>query len=452
MPYDKIVEGMVVVISRPPGQSYDDYAQQMSAYTLSKDPEDFTKRTTMPHFWFRGNLITSEEKALAFAYTFMGVRLDCAQCHKHPFDRWSQNDFKQFAAIFERVKSGISPECKDRHEQLRKELGVPEVLDTAAKRRQAYWRWAAEGKVVPWPEVFIAPNLTDARDAADKALPKLLGGSIVDVNQVNDPRRPLMDWLLEKDNPYFAKAIVNRLWAHYFGRGIVEPADDLNLGNPPSNPQLFDDLARRFVESGYDLKWLHREIVSSLAYQRSWKPNDTNRHDERNFSRVLIRRLPAEVAVDAIYLATANSMTVKNFANSASNRRIGVQATADLSRTEYSLAVFGKPLRTINCDCEREQNPSLAQAIFIRNDQDLHAMLDRKDGWLAELSQANPASDPDQFAEWIRTAYLRTLSRRPSDQELTRSQEHIKIADKPIEGLRDVLWALLNTQEFITNH
>ncbi|MBI5758389.1 MAG: DUF1553 domain-containing protein [Planctomycetales bacterium] len=453
LPYDKLVEGMVVVVSRRPEQTYEDFALQMTQYVLAKNPVDFTARDTMPHFWFRGNLATADDKALAFAYTFMGVRLDCAQCHKHPFDRWSQQDFKQFAAIFERVKGGISPESKPAYDKLRADLGVPDKLNTAAIRRQTYWRLAAEGKMVPWPEVFIA------RDAKpDGAKPKLLGGDEIDLATIDDPRRPLMDWLRRRDNPYFARALVNRFWAHYFGRGIVEPADDLNLGNPPSNPELFDELTTAFIEHGYDLKWLHREITRSAAYQRSWRTapvagalRDPATSD-RNFSRAMIRRLPAEVAIDAMLMATGHTKLVDGFATTMKDRRIGVQATADLTRTEFSLAVFGKPLRNINCDCEREQQPSLAQAIFLRNDQDLHAMLGRKEGWLAELTKEKDLNDPSRRDELIRLAYLRTLSRQPSDRELTRAQRHFEsAASDPRDGLRDLLWVLLNTQEFITN-
>jgi hypothetical protein len=449
VPYDKIVEGMIVGVSRRPGQSYEDYALQMTSYVRKQDPVDFTNRDSMPNFWFRGNLATADDKALAFAYSFLGVRLDCAQCHKHPFDRWSQQDFKQFAAVFERVRWGVSPECKPAYNQLREDLGVPKMKN-AAERRQSYWRWAGEGKIVPWPEVFIAPQ-ADAKSAQDVA-PKLLGGDEIELTDGADPRLPLMAWLREPGNPYFAPAFVNRLWAHYFGRGIVEPADDLNLGNPPSNRELLDYLATAYIERGYDMKWLHREIASSDAYQRSWRTNDTNRTDERNFSRALVRRLPAEVAVDAMRMATANSRQADTFLSTRKDRRIGVQATADHVRTEFSLAVFGKPLRTVNCDCEREQELSLSQVLFVRNDQDLHAMLGRPDGWLAEVGKDQHLRDAEKLNELVRLAYLRTLSREPSLRERERSLKHFDRSADKLEGLRDLMWALLNTQEFITNH
>lgn len=451
VPYDKIVEGMVVAVSRPAGQKYGDFALAQSAYVLTKDPEDFTARQTMPHFWFRGNLATSDDKALAFAYSFMGVRLDCAQCHKHPFDRWSQQDFKQFAAIFDRVQWGVSPECKSDYDQLREDLGVPRMKD-AAERRQSYWRWAREGKAVPWPEVFIGAVKRKDSSPHEDLTPKLLGGAEIDLDRVDDPRRVLMDWLRQPDNPYFAQVWVNRVWSHYFGRGIVEPADDFNLANPPSNRELLDYLSRAFVGHGYDMKWLHREITASRAYQMSWHTNETNGDDERNFSHGRIRRLPAEVAVDAMLQATASSKRAAAYLTEIKDRKIGVQATADHSRTEFSLAVFGKPLRTINCDCEREQEPSLAQAVFLRNDQDLFTMLDRRDGWLAGLAKEKSLGDAARREELVREAYLRTLSREPDAEELARSLQHLARSDDTLSQLRDLVWALLNTHEFITNH
>lgn len=344
---------------------------------------------------------------------------------------------------------------------MRTELGVPEKLSTAAIRRQTYWRWAGEGKAVPWPEVFVAADHDwesgkgakerKKSDTSNPIEPKLLGDSTIDVQHVDDPRRALMDWLREPDHPYFAKAIVNRLWAHYFGRGLVDPPDDLNLANPPSNPEVFDYLSKAFIEHGYDLKWLHREITQSATYQRSWRTKPSNRTDDHNFSHAIIRRLPAEVVVDAIRMATGNSQVSNRFATQVKERRIGYQVMADLARTEFPLAVFGKPLRTVNCDCEREQQPSLAQAIFVRNDRELHAMLNRPDGWIEELRKENAKNRIDPEAS-IREAFLRSLSREPKASELARSQQHVDSQPDPVEGIHDLLWSLLNTQEFITNH
>jgi hypothetical protein len=439
--YDRIVAGIVLGTSRQKRQSYDDFALEQSAYVRTANPVDFAAQDQMPHFWFRGNITEPEEKALAFAYTFLGVRLDCAQCHKHPFDRWTQRDFQRFTALFERIRTGIAPDAVAAHQRLKDALGVPKMKN-AAERRQTYWRLARQGKAVPWPEVYIgAPQKGEAQ-----ATGKLLAGPEVDLTRVEDPRVPLMDWLRQRDNPYFAPALVNRVWAHYFGKGLVDPPDDHNLGNPASNPELLRYLARGFSDNGYDMKWLHREITRSRTYQLSWKPNTTNREDDRNFSHALIRRLPAEVAVDALFQATAGAEQLARATTGVAGRRIGVQATADERRTEFALVVFGKPLRKVNCDCERGSDPSLLQSIFLRNDPDLLAMLDRRDGWLREV---DPKADHDSL---IREAYLRSLSRLPNASERARCRQHLAGAANPAEGLRDLLWALLNTQEFITNH
>lgn len=448
--YHEIARGLIVAVSRRPGQNYTDFATEMSLYTRNKDPLDYATREYMPHFWHRGNLGLPEEKALAFAHVFMGVRLDCAQCHKHPFDRWSQQDFKQFTAFFERINRGIAPDAVDEHEAMQKSLGYP-IKKPAAERRGFYLQLHRAGKPAPWREVYIEPLLEKGQKRRGSYLPsgitpRILGGAEFPDRADVHPLEPVMNWLLEKDNPYFAPAFVNRVWAYYFGRGIVDPPDDFNLGNPPGNRELLDYLARGFVEHGYDMKWLHREICNSDAYQRSWQPNKTNTADEVHFSRAMIRRLPAEIAIDAIDLATLEPKQRPAWFRDHSKRRIARQATAYNSRTEFGLVVYGKPLRLSNCDCERENAPSLLQTIYLRNDQDLHAMLDRPTSWVKNL---DPKAEPDDLIE---EAYLRCVSRPPTDRELERCRQYLRAAPNASTGVRDVLWALLNTKEFITNH
>jgi Protein of unknown function (DUF1553)/Protein of unknown function (DUF1549) len=445
--YDKIAEGMIVANSRHPGESYDEYSARMASYVLTKQPADFATETHMPHFWFRENLKTPEEKALGVAYTFLGVRLECAQCHKHPFDRWTQQDFQQFAALFSRVTKGVPPESQAAYDAIKGQFDA-ETLRTAATRRQTYWKLARQGEKVPWPEVFVsALGEKLPKDAEDlPPVGKLLGGATVAALTDPDPRVPLMAWLRARDNPYFAPAFVNRIWAHYFGRGLVNPPDDFNLANPPSHPELLAELAAGFRDSGFDMKWLHRQIAGSRTYQLTWRPLAANRDDERNYSHAAIRRLPAEVLIDAVQQATAGVKEMAEAISNTKNRRIGVQATADLRRTEYGLAVFGKPLRKVNCDCEREMEPSLLQAVYLRNDPDLAKMLDRPGGW---ISQIKPAAAADDL---IAEAFLRVVSRLPGAAEKIRCREYLSESPTPAEGLRDVAWSLLNTQEFITNH
>ena len=457
-PYDKIVAGLVLATSRRKGESYEEFSLRMSQYVRKQNPVDFTAEEFMPWYWYRNNLNMPEEKALGFAYSFLGVRLDCAQCHKHPFDIWTQQDFQQFTGCFERIRSGISPECEPAHDKLKADLGITKDT-TAAVRRGLYKKVSEAGDPAPWREIYIAPQADSPGTGQPKnkpkefadLKPKILGDQMVDVGAAADPREPLMDWLRSSQNPYFARAWVNRVWAMYFGRGIVEPPDDLNRANPPCNQELLDYLANEFIVQRFDMKSLHRTIANSRTYQLSRATNATNREDERNFSRALVRRLPAEVAVDALMQATANQARMALVNSDMKGRRIGLQPTADLSRTEYSQAVFGKPLRLVNCDCEREAEPSLLQSIFLRNDGDMLAALNRADGWLKEL--AKPGDQlTNETESLIRNAYFRVLSRPPSSTELARALRYVREAETPLDGMSDVLWALLNTQEFITNH
>jgi hypothetical protein len=470
--WDKIAAGIVLSESRRPGQTYDEYAAEQSLFMRKQKPEDFTAHDNpMHYYWFRSNNQIPTDRALSFGYVFLGVRLQCAQCHKHPFDQWSKQDFEKFTQFFKRVKAGVAPDAKEAQTQLKTKLGVPVKLDTAALRRQMYLRVSAEGLPIPWNEIWI-------EEPGEKPqIAKLLGNEELDLNEYDDPREPLMAWLLQEDNPYFARAFVNRIWHHYFGVGIVEPPDDFNMANPPSNKPLLDWLSEQFVANGYDMKWLHRTIVSSRTYQLSWKPNETNRDDLRNFSHAQIRRMPAEVTIDAILQATANDARMKTWSSNTSLRKITQHPKSIQARgIDYSLLVFGKPLRTTNCDCERQGQPTLLQSLYVRNDTEMLEWLERSDGWLVETAKklgqtltletkpvkfasakpteppTSPSPDDSVINNLVHEAYQRSLSRGPTDDELLRGRGHLKSGESTIESLRDLMWALLNTQEFLTNH
>lgn len=470
--WDKIAAGIVLSESRRPGQTYEEYATEQSLFLRKQKPEDFTAHDNpMHYYWFRSNNQIPTDRALSFGYVFMGVRLQCAQCHKHPFDQWSRQDFEKFTQFFTRVKAGVAPDAKEAQMQLKAKLGVPVKLDTAALRRQMYLRVSAEGLPIPWNEIWID------KPGNKPQIAKLLGNEELDLNEYDDPREPLMAWLLEENNPYFARAFVNRIWHHYFGVGIVEPPDDFNMANPPSNKPLLDWLSEQFVANGYDMKWLHRTITASRTYQLSWKPNKTNRDDTRNFSHAQIRRMPAEVTIDAILQATANEARLKTWSSDTAQRKITQHPRSIQARgIDYSLLVFGKPLRTTNCDCERQEQPTLLQSLYVRNDTEMLEWLERSDGWLVETARklgqklaletkpAKPHStkptDPaktdapeDSVIDGlVQEAYQRSLSRSPTDVELVRGRDHLKSDESTIEALRDLMWALLNTQEFLTNH
>jgi hypothetical protein len=453
-PYDRLVEGLVLATGRGPQQSYQDYCREMSSYFRQKDPADFAARATMPYFWTRRTVGRSEDKALSFAHAFLGVSLQCAQCHKHPYDQWTKQDFDQFAAFFNGVRYGGGERAQV--EAMKQAAGLGGLDEDSGNYKRKFAELAARGVVLPFKDLTVPPPPKVGKSARPTArfgrviTPRLLGGEEVIAANYHDPRQPLMDWLRQPDNPYFARALVNRVWSAYFHVGIIEPTDDQNLANPPSNPALLDWLADEFVAHGYDLKWLHRTIASSHTYQRSWRANDTNRHDERNFSRAVIRRLPAEAAYDAVVLATAaDEARLLLEQDPAGRRAIGAASCFAATRdgSSYAVSLFGKPPRAINCDCERSNEPTLLQTVYLRNDPEVYRLIDRPDGWLKQVARS-PQRDLDEL---VRQAYLRTLSRLPEARESAAARQHLQQSADPISGLRDLLWALVNTKEFIVN-
>lgn len=405
VPYDKIIAGIVQATSRRPGQTYEDYSKEMTSF-VAKDSTNgitqFVARDSMPHYWTRRNMRTVNEKALNFAYSFLAVRLECAECHKHPFDQWTQQDFQQFTAFFADVQYGVAPDGQRRFREMQEELGLRGK--NGNELRRAIADLAKEGKTVPWQELFVRPvPMQRARGKAAKpakaqamaaraVTPRLLGGEEVLREQYPDPRDALMQWLRDPGNPYFARAIVNRIWSNYFNVGIISPTDDQNLASPPSNQALLDYLSNGLIEHQFDLKWLHREIANSRTYQLSWKPNETNRLDERNFSRAVVRRIPAEVAYDAIAQATASKDQMKAMQRDVQGRAIA-QAGTDQYRqrgqgSNFALTVFGKPDRSTICDCSRSNDATLLQSIYLRNDNDIYAAINRRDGYIADLAKS----------------------------------------------------------------
>jgi len=543
-PYDEIVAGIVLATSRAKGESYDDLAKFMAEANMPGKAAKFADRPTLPHFWARQNFRKPEERVIGFSYAFLGVRLECAQCHKHPFDQWTQDDFNRFGAFFNAVGFGVAPESRESFQKITKDAGLDKLEGGERNRKIQQLRQA--GEVTPWQEVFVNRNGQTARVAGNKQAPnarggrvvsaKVLGGEEVTITGIEDPRAPLMDWLRTKENPYFARAFVNRVWANYFGVGIVAPTDDMNLANPPSNAALLQYLADGLVDHQFDMKWLHREITSSLAYQRSWQVNETNRLDERNFSRALIRRLPAEVLIDALTMATAGSKILAKASTTIEGRATGSVNGAPRPQgpSTFAAKVFGSSTRETNCDCNRSDEPNLLQSIFLSNDAEIFNAIDRADGWLVEKTKAAPGSGgganfnpanltagmenipliqletaldqakssnatlrilrieariaeikgdtaklkelkekamtlarrnqpqgsgarvapipPGDIEGVVREAYLRTLSRRPTEAEAEAANHHLSDATDGGKGLRDLLWALLNTKEFITNH
>lgn len=439
LPYDELVSRIVLATGRQAEQSYDDYAAEMSAYHRETAPADFAQRASMPHYWTRRTMRQPEQAAEAFAQNFLGVRLQCAQCHKHPFAPWTQADYQTFSQFFGPVKYGVAPESRDRYRELAKRLGVNAGGENGVELNQQLFKQAQRGSVVPWRELYIETR------PASRSLDLLRSGPVV-IGGDQDPREPLMEWMAERDNPWFASALVNRVWAGYFHHGIIDPPDDLNPANPPSNPALLDWLVAEFVRRDFDMKWLHRTIATSDTYQRSWVPNETNREDRRNFSRTIPRRMPAEVVYDSIKQSLAASDQSDEVRTDLSRRAIG-HLSMRLAGT-YAMQVFGKPDRAVNCDCERVNQPNLLQTIFLQNDPLIDDRL-AESGWLQELQRSEAESRLPPLETLVREAWLRSLGRRPAATESDRAMRHLEAAESVTEGLRDLMWALLNTKEYL---
>ncbi|MBI1346517.1 DUF1549 domain-containing protein [bacterium] len=531
MPYDQIVEGIVLAKSRMDDESYADFCERMSSYYRKDSEVTFKDQPYLPHYWSRSNFRQIDDRALGFAYTFLGVRIQCAQCHKHPFDQWTKDDFDRFKGFFGRVNYGTAPGAKDIEQKMLADLGVDPKKVNGNQLAKEIADELNAGKVAPFKELYV-PDPTkpknDKKQKPDKGkkmqvvsgrTAKVLGGEEYTIDQMDDPRTALMDWMRDDNNPYFAHAMVNRVWAGYFHRGIVEPTDDLSLANPPCNAELFDYLAQGFREQGYDLKWLHREIANSRTYQLSWHSNETNRLDERNFSRAVPRRLPAEVAFDAVVQATSSDPQLEKLHGNPKGRAIADPIVSTNNNgggrgtASYALSVFGRSIRESNCDCDRSMETSLLQTVFLQNDQQVLSELTDRGGWVdqvvksaagvpddvgdklkqaerlvdraeeglkkakaaknekrieqmqatlakakagaAELSklEETPAPmDHEQLATVVKQAYLRTVSRPPTEAELGRSLSYFQETGDLAIGTRDLLWALLNTKEFIVNH
>jgi hypothetical protein len=360
--------------------------------------------------------------ALHAASAFLGVRLECAECHKHPHDRWTQNDFFGFSAAFSYINRGVDPALRQ------KNITVNGI------------------------HVTQTPLMTFTNTRTREPVgPRVLGGQPIEVKVGVDPRAEVWKWMVAPENPYFARSMVNRLWAHYFGRGLYNPVDAQSAGNPPSHPDVLDELVRDFVASKYDLRHLHRRILNTRTYQRSWETNATNARDERNFSHRVLRRMTAEQVVDAVAQVTGTPVALAPVYSGDPNRKFERAIEYPLSRPGgadgYLLKIFDRPQRTQSCDCERSEAPNLSQSLYFYNDAALIARITDSKGRLAGLLTSQP--DDDKLLEEL---YLLTLSRLPTPAEVERGQKHLKTAKSRAEGFEDLLWSLLNRQEFLVTH
>ena len=348
----------------------------------------------------RSTLKTAEN----VAQVFMGIRTQCAQCHNHPFDRWTMDDYYGFASFFSQIgrKTG-----EDYREIIIYNRGGGEVNHPVSKK--------------PVPPTFLGGPRPETKG--------------------KDRRSVLADWITSSDNPYFATSIANRVWAHFMGVGIVEPVDDIRVSNPASNPELFDALGHKLTEYDFDLKQLVRDICNSAAYQRSALPNESNKLDNRNYAYAQVRRIPAEMLLDCISQATNTNDKFRGLPTGARAVQI-----ADGRTSTYFLNTFGRSPRTTVCDCEASTDPSLSQALHLINGDATQGKIQR--GKLVNTWLDQETSERDV----IEKIYVRCLSRKPSQGETDSLMKMVASAPNKQVGLEDAFWAILNSREFMFNH
>ncbi len=344
---------------------------------------------------------------------FLGVRMECAKCHHHPSEKWTQEDYYQLAAFFGKLRS--------------RGQGISAPISGEAE----LWWYDANGKGVTHP-------ITDA-----PMVPKVPDGPEFPYEAGRDPRSVLVDWMVHPQNPFFARAIVNRVWNEFMGRGIVEPVDDFRVSNPPTNPELLDWLASDFVGHGFNLKHLVARILESAAYQRSSLPNDTNLSDQRNFAKALRRRLPAEVLLDAVGDLTGVRDSLSGLATGSR----AVQTWNHKLASEF-MDAFGRPNSSLDCPCERDRKPTLVQALHLMNSTQLQGKLVAPKGRVAQWAASGKASE-----EVVREMYLSAFARDPEPGEVAACVAHLDKAEtSKAEAMQDLLWTLVNTAEFVFNH
>ncbi|MCA9092471.1 MAG: DUF1549 domain-containing protein [Planctomycetaceae bacterium] len=392
---------------------YDQFVRELLAATgtiIGNPPVAWYKRVKEP-----------KQQLEDVAQLFLGVRMQCAQCHHHPFERWSQDDYFSFAAFFSQV--GRKPSATRGEDLIFHRRGVA-----------------------------VANNMKTGTPLK----PAALGDEIPPIPADDDPRLKLADWMSSPANPFFAKALVNRYWKHFFQRALIEPEDDIRDSNPPTNPELLAALEKHFIDSGFDLKELVRTITRSNAYQISAAPNQYNLADHQNYSRFYPRRLQAEVLLDSIDSITGSP---SDFPDLPAGTRAVALPDNSYNRSSPFLRVFGRPEGESVCECERVQTSSLTQSLHLINAPDIKGKLANPNGRAQQL-----AKDPRPNDEKVRELYLAAYSREPRPDELQTAvdyldEQRIDAEGKPIdpaqvaaENYQDLIWALINTKEFLFNH
>jgi len=359
-----------------------------------------------PVVWYR-QVADNFSRLEDTAQLFLGQRIQCARCHHHPLEKWGQKDYYQMSAFFSQVrtKPGQSPD------------------ETIV--------FAATG----------APRASHPK-TGESLKPSGLDGAPLDDTDIRDPRESLVDWMVDKQNRFFARSIANRYWKHFLGRGLVEPEDDMRVTNPPSNVELLDTLAKELTESGYNLKSLIRSICNSRIYQLDSAPNGENLRDRKCYSRYYPKRLSAEAILDCVDQFVC---TTTPFDGMPANTRAA--SLPDTAFRSYFLTVFGRPEGKTASECERSNESTLAQSLHFANSKELIAKLSES----AALPQVFANSASNETAR-VQEIYLRAFARHPNPIELQSAIAYLANKSNKSEAYQDLCWAILNCKEFLFNH
>jgi hypothetical protein len=352
---------------------------------------------------FFKSLDTPEVTSRAVSQLFLGVRIECAQCHHHPSERWSQDDYAGLAGFF----SGVS---------LKK---LPDGTESVVARGGADQKHPRTGVPVP---------------------ARALGAETASFVNVVDRRQTLADWMTAPDNAFFARAIANRMWAHYFGRGLVEPIDDMRATNPATNEPLLDALEAQLKLQKYDIKAFTRTLLASRAYQLG-AATDANRDDRQHFSHARPKAVPAEVLLDAISQTTGVPEKFNGWPEGVRSIQVW-----DNRMPSYFFRIFGRPVRATVCECERSNEPSISQALHLLNSPEVNARISHRHGTARKLADTDRTND-----QVIDEIYLGTLSRFPTEEERQLLRPAFENAGHRRTAVEDILWSVLNTKEFLYN-
>ncbi|MBM3995085.1 MAG: DUF1553 domain-containing protein [Planctomycetes bacterium] len=361
-------------------------------FAISKDTNDTLERATQ---------------------VFCGVRMLCARCHSHPMENWTQADYYGLASFFNQVS-------------IRADVRAPQGVQNA--------------KYIQLN--LAAGNANNPRSGRPQA-PKFLGGEEPKLDANADRRDAYARWLTSPKNPFFARSLVNRYWSYFFHRGIIEPVDDIRNTNPPINPALLDALTQDFIDSKFDVRHLIKRIVTSQTYQRSAVPTASNKHDEQNFSHAIPRRIPAEALLDSLIQATG---VQENFPGVPAGFRAA--QLPDANSENAFLRLFGKSQRMEACECERDNNSNMLQALHFLNGKSIQARVLNPNGRAMQLARQK-LSDKEIVSE----LYLWAIARHPSGAELKIGEAYMqKAGAQRAEAVQDLLWALLNSRDFVLVH